>query len=228
MAETETTTVSATTVEQSAGTIINVPITKGKATVAINTSDLPDDVYAEVILQGLKVLLNRGMSKITKASTKDDDELKRLAMEKALENVEAVKAGKIKFSSGVKQKKASGAVMTEARRIARNLVKDAMKRDKIKVSHVAASEITRLANELLNDETIGKQIMDEAKAAIEARNKPVSGIDLSKLGGGLKEDPKLVAKAEKEAAERKTQLSAKQAGLTAKSKPKGQGAQATH
>src|SRR5262245_448893 len=45
------------------GTVLNVPITKGKGTIAINTKDIPDDVYNEVVLQGLKVLMNRGMSK---------------------------------------------------------------------------------------------------------------------------------------------------------------------
>lgn len=45
---------------------VNVPITKGKTTLAVNLDEIPDDVYTEIVLQGLKVLLNRGTSKVTK------------------------------------------------------------------------------------------------------------------------------------------------------------------
>src|SRR5881394_2329678 len=88
--------------------ILTIPVTKSKGSVEIDTSTLPDDVYREVLIQGLKVLANRGMSKLTKASTKDEAELKALAQAQAEKNVEAMKAGKIKFSAGVKAKKASG------------------------------------------------------------------------------------------------------------------------
>src|SRR5258706_11857862 len=71
-----------------------VPITKGKDTVKFQTDDLLEEVYAEALLLGLKELANRGMSKITKASTKDEAELKSLAMAQAEKNVEAIMAGK--------------------------------------------------------------------------------------------------------------------------------------
>src|SRR6266403_969496 len=76
---------------------LSVPITKGKGSVTIDTETLPDEVYKEAMLLGLKELCNRGMSKLTKASTKDAEELASLAMAQAEKNVEAIAQGKIRF-----------------------------------------------------------------------------------------------------------------------------------
>jgi len=196
---------------------LQIPVTKGKASVEIETDELSAEVYAEAMLQGLKVLVNRGMSKVTAKDISSDDDRKATAMKIAEENVEAIKAGKIKFSGAAKTKKASGAVMTEARRIARNMVKDEMKRLGIKVSHVPASEITKAANAYIDADPA---ILEQAEAAIADRGKvKVAGVDLRAI---LVEDPKLVAAAEAKKAKPKDggQLSAKQAGLASKSKPK--------
>lgn len=209
----------ATDTQAPATTIIRVPVTKSKDFVEINTDDIPDDVYREIILQGLKVLVNRGMSKITKSSTKDEAELKALAQAQAEKNVTAIKESKIKFSAGSKAKKASGAVMTEARRLARNLIKDEMKRQGIKISHVEASEITKAANALLDEDP---SIVEQAKANLAEREKVDVGAKIN-LKSLIKTSPELVAKAEarKAKAKKDAPLSAKQAGMTAKSKPKG-------
>jgi len=200
--------------------ILNVPVTKAKATLEIDTDAIPEDVYAEALLQGLKVLVNRGASKITKASTKDEEELKSLAMAKAVEQLELIKTSKIKFTGG-KAKKASGAVMTEARRLARNLVKDEMKRAGIKISHVEASEITKAANALLEADP---SLLETAKANLEERSKVTLKIDVKAL---VKEDPKLVAKAEAaKKAKKEGTLSAKQAGMVQKKSKGGAQAQA--
>ena len=61
--------------------IVNVPITKGKTTLAVAIDDIPADVWSEVILQGLKVLLNRGTSKVTKETYPKADELAAKAVE---------------------------------------------------------------------------------------------------------------------------------------------------
>lgn len=202
-------------------TILNVPITKGKGSVAIDTAQIPQEVYEEALLQGLKVLLNRGMSKITKAELGDDDTVKKEAMLKAEKNAEDVLAGKIKFTGRKATTKASGAVMTEARRLARNLVKDAMKAHGIKISHVEASEITKAANAILADATEGPSLIAMATANLAEREKvPVA----ESIVSSIKISDKLVAKANERKAASKSQLSAKQAGLTKKSKP---GTQAT-
>jgi hypothetical protein len=185
--------------------ILNVPITKAKASLEIDTDKLPDEVYKEALLQGLKVLANRGASKITKEAYPEAEEMKAAALAKGQEQVDAIYTGKIKFTGGAKSAKESGKVMTEARRLARNLVKDEMKRQGIKISHVEAKEITKAANDVLSSET-GPSIIEMAKANLAEREKAPIAIDVSKIA--ISE--KLVAKAE--AKKSKDQLSAKQAG----------------
>ena len=202
-----------TEVAATPSSILTIPVTKSKGSVEIDTSTLPDDVYREVLIQGLKVLANRGMSKITKASTKDEAELKTLAQEQAEKNVEAIKAGKIKFSAGVKAKKASGKVMTEAMRLARGIVKDEIKRSGGKVSHYEASEITKAAKAYLEADPTIIEMAEENLKKREATPTPTT-INLAEL---IKASPKLVEAAEKRKAEKKP-LSAKQAGMTAKRK----------
>lgn len=198
-------------------TMLTIPITKGKGSIDIETGDIPEDVYAEALIQGLKVLLNRGASKITKETYPVDTELQAAAMAKANEQLELVKTSKIKFT-GAKATKASGAVMTEARRLAKNIIKDEMKRVGIKISHVEPKEITAAANELLKSDA---SIIETAKANLEARlATPVKGIDIKSL---IKESPKLIAAAEAKKAKDKANkpLSKTQAGKTqTRTKPK--------
>lgn len=196
---------------------LQIPIVKGKSTIDVETDNLPEDVYREVILQGLKVILNRGTSKVTGTLYPDAEELKAKAMEVAATQLEMAYAGKTKLT-GAKVKKASGAVMTEARRLARALVKEAMKEAKIKVSHVEASEITKAANALLESDP---GLIAQAEANLAERAKKPIAIDVKSL---ISVNPKLVEKAE---AKKKTKpMSAKQAGLAAKRTAKP-GAQAT-
>jgi len=200
---------------------LQIPITKAKGHfVTIDTDTIPADVYAEAMLQGLKVLVNRGTSKITKAAYPDAAELLEAAVAKANEQVELINTSKIKFTGQKKAAGITGAVKTEAMRLARNLVKDEMKRQGIKISHVEASEITKAAKELLE---AMPDLIETAKANIEARNAvPVAkAIDLKGL---IKTSPELVAKAEAKKAKAGT-LSKTQAGRVAK-RTKGAQAQA--
>lgn len=189
--------------------IISVPVVKGKGVVEIETDSLPEAVYAEALLQGLKTLVNRGMSKVTTALLGSDDAVKAEAMVIAGKNVEAILAGKIKFSGKAAKSKVSGATNTEAMRIARIRVKDALKAQGFKISYVKASDITAAAKELIAaDDTI----IAEAEANLKAREAAPIAIDLKSL---VKEDADLRAKGEakKEAAKKDKPLSAKQAGM---------------
>lgn len=190
---------------------INVPITKGKASLEVDLTKLSDEVYKEVVLQGLKVLLNRGASKVTAASIPNEEARKAEAMTVAEKQLEMVYSGTIKFTGG-KVKKATGAIMTEARRLAKAMVKDALKAAGHKVSHYKASEITKAANALLDTDQ-GKEIVAQAEANLKDRAKAPIAIDVTSL---IKEDPTLVAKDEAEKQERKSTLSAKQAGMPKK------------
>lgn len=213
--------------EAPTSSMISVPV-KGMAGtfVEVDTAKIPDEFYREALLLGMKELVSRRMSKLTKSNITNEDERKAEIVRVAHENVELIYANdsaKIKLSTGSKKSatKASGAVMTEARRLAKNLVKDAMKANGIKISHVAASEITKAANALLDADP---SIIATAEANLKAREATPVAIDITKL---IHTDPALVAKAEaKKAADKANRpLSAKQAGKVAPRK-KGQQPQA--
>lgn len=202
--------------------VMNIPVVKAKGTIEVDTDKIPNEVLAEIYLQGLKVLLNRGASKVTASDIPDEETRKSEAMTIAGKQLEAVYAATIKFTGG-KAKKASGAVMTEARRLAKVYVKDALKAQGHKVSHFEAKDITKAATALLDTDQ-GKEILAQAEANIAERSKaPELSINIADL---ISESPKLVEKAAARKAAKGSQLSAKQAGMTTKRKPKP-GAEAT-
>ena len=205
------------TAQEPASTLISIALKNGAGEVSVDTSQLPDEVYREALMQGLKVIAERAMSKITKEAYPDESERKAAIQAKAQANIEDMYAGKTKITGKATVKKASGAVMTEAMRLARNLVKDAMKANKIKISHVKASEITAAAKALLESDA---SILATAEANLKAREATPIKIDIKAL---VKEDPALVAKdeARKAKAAADKPLSAKQAGKVA---PRAKGA----
>ena len=196
---------------------IKFALKNGAGEVSVDTAKLPDDVYKEALLQGLKVLAERAMSKITKEAYPVEDERKAAIKAKAEANIQDMYDGKTKLTGQPKSKKASGAVMTEAMRLARNLVKDAMKANKIKISTVKASEITAAAKALIEADP---SIVTTAEANIKARQATPIKIDITKL---VHADPELVRKDEEKKAKAKADkpLSAKQAGKVA---PRAKGA----
>ena len=212
---------------EAVSTAIVFALKNGAGEVSVDTSQLPDEVYREALMQGLKVIAERAMSKITKEAYPDEAERKNAIRVKAEANIADMYAGKTKITGKATVKKASGAVMTEAMRLARNLVKDAMKANKIKISHVKASEITAAAKALLESDN---SILATAEANLKAREATPIKIDIKAL---VKEDPALVAKdeARKAKAAADKPLSAKQAGKVAPrakgSKPKAE-VHATH
>lgn len=198
-------------------TLVKIVLKNGAGEIDVDTARLPDDVYREVLMQGLKVIAERNMSKLTKEAYPDEAQRKQAIHDKALANVQDMYDGKTKITGAAKVKKASGAVMTEAMRLARNLVKDAMKANKIKISTVKASEITKAAKALLDAQP---SILKTAEENIKQREATSVKIDIKSL---IHVDPELVAKdeAKKAAAKADKPLSAKQAGKVA---PRAKGA----
>lgn len=203
--------------------ILKIPVVKAKGQFTeIDDERLPDDVYREALTLGLKVLVNRGTSKITKPLYEGDEQkMAEAAMKKAEEQVELIYTSKIKFTGQKKAKGASGAVMTEARRLAKNLVKDQIKAAGLKISHYEASEITKAANALLDSET-GPSIIEQAKANLAERDNIKPALDITGL---IAPSAKKVAAAE--AKKKDKPLSAKQAGKTAPRKKKAPAVQPT-
>lgn len=197
---------------------IQVPVPKAKESIEVDLDKLPTHVYAEALRLGMKELLSRGMTKIATAGLEGEAlaGAQAAAKAKAVENLSDCYEGKVRII-GAKAEKTSGETATEAMRLARNVIKAAMKAQKIKVSHVKATEITKAAKAYLATDN-GKTLLDEAKANVEKRKAMAAetGIDVS----GIPVDDKLVAKAAKEAAEKKAQTSAAQAGKPKKRKAK--------
>lgn len=190
---------------------ISFALKNGAGSVVVDTSKLPDDVYREALMQGLKAIAERAMSKITKEAYPDEAERKAAIKAKAEANIEDMYAGKVKITGKAASKKASGAVMTEAMRLARNLVKDAMKQAKIKISHVKASEITKAAKAAIENDP---SIITTAEANLKAREATPTTINVAAL---IHVDPELVAKdeAKKAKAAKDKPMSKTQAGKVA-------------
>ena len=211
-----------------------IPVSKAKGEfLEIDTDHISDEMLREATYQGLKQMLGRNMSKVTKTEYPDAKELTVKAVEVATANAKAILDNdqkRIKLTSAPKAAKVSGKVNTEAMRLARNLIKDAMRAEGLKPSHYEASEITKAAKEVLADDEQGPALIAQAEENLKKReeNKP-KGIDIKAL---VKESPKLVAKAEEKKAKAKAEkgLSATQAGIPAAragKPPKQKPAQAT-
>lgn len=206
--------------------IVNIPISKaGNRTLQVDANSLPADMFKLVVIEGLKAVLNSRMSKITGMKDLEGEALSKLhadAFKIAEENLANLIAGNIKKKGIAAKSKIPAAVMTEARRLAKEVVKNEIRKAGHKISHIPASVITAAANKLIADDP---SYIDMAKASIEARTAKTTigeGQEaqahaialLDKLG--VSESPELVRKAEAEKAKRKADkpLSAKQAGKT--------------
>ena len=199
---------------------MNIKVTKAGKSLEVDLQELPDEAYQFVLQKGLEALLNARMSKVLTKDLEGEKlaEAQARALEIAEENLSNLKAGKItKARGGAKDangNKVAANVMTEARRLAKEVVKNEIRAAGMKISHIEASVITKAANELI---AADPSFIENAKANIEARSAVKSAINIADL---VHESPKLVAKAEAAKAERKTQLSAKQAGKAAPRKKK--------
>lgn len=192
--------------------ILQIPVVKAKTTIAVDVDALPAPVFKEVVIQGLKVLVNRGTSKVTGTTYPNPDELKAKAMEIAQQQVANLMAGKVKATGGKAKEGVSGAVMTEARRIARNLVKEELKRQNEKISQYSAGDITKAANELL---AAMPELIEQAQEALEERAKKPLPIKLN-----IHADPKKIEQAKKKTKPDGTISAAQAAQSIARSKGK--------
>ncbi len=172
---------------------IAIPITKASVKgepefVHINLDAMHPDTYTEMLLQGGKTLVNRGASNVTGPKTEKSRAVARQIAEK---NVELMYEGKVRMSTGVRTKVKTGAIQTEAMRLARVLIRDTLKAAGEKVSHYSAKAITELAKEYLESED-GNELVAQAAENIKAREEQEKAskakIDISKI----KPDPKLV------------------------------------
>lgn len=199
---------------------IEVHITKAKAAVTVDMDRVADKYYKAFLVDGASYYLNKGMSKITIKGLDGEKlaEAQGAALKKANENLEAIYNGSMKVKGQKAATKVSGKVMTEARKIAREIVRSLTREAGYKVSHYKAADITAYANKYIESHP---EVLVQAEANLKAMEVK-SNADLGFLDG-LTADPALVAKAEKEAAAKRKgdgTLSAKQAGKVAPRKGK--------
>lgn len=165
--------------------ILTIPITKAKKNVSIDTDKLPEDVYAAALAEGLKVLCNKNMSKITVKDLEGDElaAAQEAAYAKGMENLQNLMEGNLKKRKAAG--KESREVTTEARRLAREAVKAAFREAGKKISGIKASVITAAADELIAEDTSYVEKARENVAKMKTREslvaKPKEGTSLAAL-----------------------------------------------
>ena len=179
-------------VEEAPSTILRIYIPKAKAYLDLDTGQLPNHVYQEMLVQGGKFLVNKGQTTYTKKRYPDPDELAEVALAKAKANLADLYAGKISIHGGAKEEKVPREVMTAARNIARKMVREVLKRKRIKVTQVKSSEVTKAANIILANDP---SIIERARKELEdiEKNTRLDELDI----GDIQPDPALVAAQEK-------------------------------
>ncbi len=207
-------------------TILKIKINKAGTHLDVDTGRFSEEVYAHIFVKGLEPLLNARMSKIH-VKDLEGEELAAAqadALKIAEENLNNLYEGKITRGRAAAKtkdgKKVDREVMTEARRLAKEIIKDEIRAAGKKPSHFEPSEITKAANSLLEADD---SIIEKAMANIAARKEVKTAHNLV---GMLHESPKLLAKANERKLERKATLSATQAGRPKVTPRKGQ--QAAH
>lgn len=202
---------------QAEDNIIKVAISKCKGmSLDVDISRIPDHIYKLIIVEGCKTLLNAKMSKLSTAKLEGEKlaEAQTKVLEQAEKNLAGIyegtyTKGRPSTTTGADGEKIPGPVVTEARRLARNDVKEAMKAANIKISHVPTKDITAAASELI---TKDPKYYTMARENLAKRAATPLAVDIASI---VKVSPELVKKSEDEKAARKLQLSAKQAGKVA-------------
>ncbi len=143
------------------------------------------------------------------------EEARNNALTQAAKNLEDFKSGKlVKRGTAKTASKEGKEVLTEALRQCKEVVRDRLKAAKVRISTVAAKDITEAAKKLLSEREAF--YIAKAKTALAERAEEAE-VDADTVDTILpKADPAKVAKLEAEKAARKTVSSAKQAGMTAK------------
>lgn len=208
---------------------LQVPISKAGKGV---TLDFDKETFAEIqqqlnanpallldlIRRGFKDVLNSRMGKEIQAPSKltgdEAEKNKAKALAQAQKNLEDFMSGKLLEKASKAKSDVPAKVLTIARQLAKERLKDVLRAKKIPQSHVAPKDMTALATQLVKEDPTYVEQAKARLAELEAVELPDAITSMIHI------DPVRKAKADKDKAERKTQLSAKQAGITKSSKGK--------
>lgn len=193
------------------GPRFKIRITKAKKDLDIAWNELPPEVQMWLVEQGLSKVLNGATSKVTAANTPDENSRGEQAMGLAQKKLDALRDGKFKRSSK-SDGKVPGVVMTEARRLAKTVIKAQIKAKGKKISDYEAKAITEAANTYL---AAHPELVEQARASVDANAKiaEAAAVDVS----AIPVSDKRVQAREKANAEKRAETAAKSAG-----KPGGQ------
>jgi len=203
---------------------------KGSAgAIEMNFSTLPDQIYQALLIAGAEAFLNKAngaaksLAGITKLEGKELEDRKKEVLEAAEKTAQQLRDGIV---PGAKKAKASGAVQTEAMRLAKAMVKDLIRNSGQKVGAYTAKELTVAAKEVLERNPSLLQLAEKNLAERATDAKGTKSLDLKGLFGAKAESEEVKAKPKappkrKEKGD-KVPLSAKQAGMAApRQKPTG-------
>lgn len=219
---------SATTGEASVA--LKIKLKGGVGEVEVDTSKIVDmDVYQYIFTVGLETIINKlGMSKIATGITKatGEDLAKRTAEIKAQaeKTIQAMYDGDLKGAKATSKR--TGAVQTEAMRLAKALVKDTLRQNGYKISAFDAKEITTFAKEVLaGNPDLYKRAEENLKARAEL---PIKGLNVAAMLGDkvndetLKAKPKVVPKPRAKGEAREVLSAAQASKVAPRAKPAGQ------
>lgn len=197
------------------GKVLQIPISKaGRGeTLSVDTDELKDldeDMYIMLLEEGLKTVLNSKMSKQILAPSKLEGEAleknKEAALAQASKNLADLKAGTVKKRASAKASAVPRAVLAEAKRLAKEVVKNGIRANGMKISHVEPKDITAMANELVASDP---SYIEQATINVAERAEVKPTVDIKTF---IKESPRLIKKAADAKETKKSQLSATQAG----------------
>jgi hypothetical protein len=143
--------------------VVNVP--KAKVKLELNWDSLDIDTKLAIIQAGAEKIVQAATAKFTKANQKDEQELEASAKQAAEAKLADIHAGKWKPGRKASAGKVAGVVMTEARRLAKNIVKAQIKAAGQRISDYEAKAITEAANLYLSEH---EELIAQASASIEA------------------------------------------------------------
>lgn len=207
------------TVEAEAA-IFTVALKGDAGSIEVNASDFSDAVYKAVFQAGLDAIFakangaTKALAGITKLEGAELEKRKAEVLECATKTHDQLKSGIV---PGARKAKTSGAVNTEAMRLAKGMVRDLIRSSGQKVGAYSAKELTAAAKVVLerNPHLVALAEKNLAERATEAKGS--KALNLEGLFGSkaLSEDVKAKPKAPPKRKEKGAPLSATQAGKAA-------------
>jgi hypothetical protein len=185
--------------------MLDIRISKANSTIQIDSDWFNPEVQARIFEEGLSKMLNAATAKLTKELVPDDNDRADQALALVEKKLEGLREGRLtaKRATGAK---VPAAVMAEARRLAKNIIKASIKAAGRKISDFATKQVTEKANLYISEHP---ELLEQAAAAVTAAQMVTAGVEVDVTD--LTPDAKLVAKREEKNAAKRKETEARQA-----------------